>query len=366
VMPADGVITYDDRSKNVRSSSSMDSGVGHELGNMSDSQGNDSDQSDLGALPDISHLSNGQTFAARRPLPPHPFEATFQDRQLRPAMPIETNNEVERMLRPADLGADSDLDDYQFESEETFIHEDSPYTQVELIDSLPRPPTPEFLVAGKPLRPLRGKPPKGTSQKKIDLIGAQAKEASLGESLLSGLNDFSEDHQVAVRPPSRGGLAFDVVYGDNQDLEDRASRLKKRQKNNAPKLKRQHSKAGVKKKLIEADLRRQSQQLETITKLQSKHDTVGEIGEKTSRMESIRRAEMKRAQDGAMEKAMLARKQHLEEMRDKIRAKNEKIDRAAAMKLRRGQPSPSMGSNSMSRPTTSGSDQPKLPSLLGF
>lgn len=330
-MPADGVITYDDspRSKNVRSSSSMDSGVGHELGNMSDSQGNDSDQSDLGALPDISHLSNGQTFAARRPLPPHPFEATFQDRQLRPAMPIETNNEVERMLRPADLGA-------------------------------------EFLVAGKPLRPLRGKPPKGTSQKKIDLIGAQAKEASLGESLLSGLNDFSEDHQVAVRPPSRGGLAFDVVYGDNQDLEDRASRLKKRQKNNAPKLKRQHSKAGVKKKLIEADLRRQSQQLETITKLQSKHDTVGEIGEKTSRMESIRRAEMKRAQDGAMEKAMLARKQHLEEMRDKIRAKNEKIDRAAAMKLRRGQPSPSMGSNSMSRPTTSGSDQPKLPSLLGF
>ena len=30
---------------------------------------------------------------------------------------------------------------------------------------------------------------------------------------------------------------------------------------------------------------------------------------------------MKRAQDGAMEKAMLARKQHLEEMRDKIRAK---------------------------------------------
>jgi len=329
VMPADGVITYDDRSKNVRSSSSMDSGVGHELGNMSDSQGNDSDQSDLGALPDISHLSNGQTFAARRPLPPHPFEATFQDRQLRPAMPIETNNEVERMLRPADLGA-------------------------------------EFLVAGKPLRPLRGKPPKGTSQKKIDLIGAQAKEASLGESLLSGLNDFSEDHQVAVRPPSRGGLAFDVVYGDNQDLEDRASRLKKRQKNNAPKLKRQHSKAGVKKKLIEADLRRQSQQLETITKLQSKHDTVGEIGEKTSRMESIRRAEMKRAQDGAMEKAMLARKQHLEEMRDKIRAKNEKIDRAAAMKLRRGQPSPSMGSNSMSRPTTSGSDQPKLPSLLGF
>jgi len=330
-MPADGVITYDDspRSKNVRSSSSMDSGVGHELGNMSDSQGNDSDQSDLGALPDISHLSNGQTFAARRPLPPHPFEATFQDRQLRPAMPIETNNEVERMLRPADLGA-------------------------------------EFLVAGKPLRPLRGKPPKGTSQKKIDLIGAQAKEASLGESLLSGLNDFSEDHQVAVRPPSRGGLAFDVVYGDNQDLEDRASRLKKRQKNNAPKLKRQHSKAGVKKKLIEADLRRQSQQLETITKLQSKHDTVGEIGEKTSRMESIRRAEMKRAQDGAMEKAMLARKQHLEEMRDKIRAKNEKIERAAAMKLRRGQPSPSMGSNSMSRPTTSGSDQPKLPSLLGF
>jgi len=330
-MPADGVITYDDspRSKNVRSSSSMDSGVGHELGNMSDSQGNDSDQSDLGALPDISHLSNGQTFAARRPLPPHPFDATFQDRQLRPAMPIETNNEVERMLRPADLGA-------------------------------------EFLVAGKPLRPLRGKPPKGTSQKKIDLIGAQAKEASLGERLLSGLNDFSEDHQVAVRPPSRGGLAFDVVYGDNQDLEDRASRLKKRQKNNAPKLKRQHSKAGVKKKLIEADLRRQSQQLETITKLQSKHDTVGEIGEKTSRMESIRRAEMKRAQDGAMEKAMLARKQHLEEMRDKIRAKNEKIDRAAAMKLRRGQPSPSMGSNSMSRPTTSGSDQPKLPSLLGF
>lgn len=332
VLPADGTITYDNnRAKNVRSSSSMDSGVGHELGNNYDSQGTDSDQSDLGALPDISHLSNGQTFAARRPLPPHPFEATFTDRQIRPALPLETNNEVERMLRPADLGA-------------------------------------EFLVAGKPLRPLRGKPPKGTSQKKIDLIGAQAKEASLGESLLSGLNDFSEDTQVAVRPPSRGGLAFDVVFGDNKELEERGSRLKKRQKNNAPKLKRQHSNAAsVKRKLMEADLRRQTQQLETITKLQTKHDSVGEIGEKTSRMEQIRRAEMKRAQDGAMEKAMLARKQHLEEMRDKIRAKNEKIDRAAAMKLRRGQPSPGMSrSNSMVRPSTSGSDQPKLPSLLGF
>ena len=39
------------RAKNVRSSSSMDSGVGHELGNNYDSQGTDSDQSDLGALP---------------------------------------------------------------------------------------------------------------------------------------------------------------------------------------------------------------------------------------------------------------------------------------------------------------------------
>jgi len=75
-------------------------------------------------------------------------------------------------------------------------------------------------------------------------------------------------------------------------------------------------------------------------------------------MEELRRAEMKKAQDGAMEKAMEARKQHLEEMRDRIRAKNEKIRRANTV------------GKFDSRPPTadrySSASDNKLPGLLGF
>ena len=62
------------------------------------------------------------------------------------------------------------------------------------------------------------------------------------------------------------------------------------------------------------------------------------------------------AQQAAMNKALAARKQHLEEMRDRIRAKNEKIKRANADKF------------GGSRPGTSDSHRSanQLPSLLSF
>lgn len=73
------------------------------------------------------------------------------------------------------------------------------------------------------------------------------------------LGSVDHDTQVAARPPSRGGLAFDLVFGEQQELAQKVERLKKRQKSKAPKLPKKTTKAQVQKKLIEADLRRQQQ-----------------------------------------------------------------------------------------------------------
>ena len=61
------------------------------------------------------------------------------------------------------------------------------------------------------------------------------------------------------------------------------------------------------------------------------------------------------AQQEAMDKALAARKQHLTEMRDRIRAKNDKIKKANTARLG-------------SRPPTSDgrASSTQLPSLLGF
>jgi len=320
----ENAITYDNElgvrnTKNVKSSDSMDSGVGYELGSK-ESTGLDED-----LLPDIRHLQ-GPTFADRRPLPPHPFEATFTERfpAIRP--PNEVNHEVERLVQPVDNAA-------------------------------------EFLVSGKPLRPLRGAPQRATSQKHSEIGGAvnQARRQSQingrGEHLLYDLHrSISDDTQIAARPPSRGGLAFDLVFGEQQELEARVERLKKRQKHKAPKIQKKHSKSQVQKKLLEAELRRQQQTLKTITKLSETHNSVDEVAQRTNKMEEMRRAEMKRAQDAAMGKAMAARKQHLEEMRDRIRTKNEKIKKANQAQGVRFDDS---------RPPTADRTN-KLPSLLGF
>lgn len=329
-------ITYDNElpgdrdTKHVKSSDSYDSGVGYELGSK-ESTGVDDD-----LLPDIRHLQ-GPTFADRRPLPPHPFEATFTERFPAVRPPTEYQNDVERLAQPTDSAA-------------------------------------EFLVSGKPLRPLRGAPNRVSSQKKGEIVGAvnQARRVNSGpQDSISNQNlgrgdsmlwdahrSIDHDTQMQARPPSRGGLAFDLVFGEQQELQDRVERLKKRQKHKAPKIQKKHSKTQVQKKLLEAELRRQQQTLETITKLSDQHSTVDEVGQRTNKMEEIRRAEMKRAQNTAMDKAMAARKQHLEEMRDRIRAKNEKIRTANVA-----------GKFDASRPGTAdrySSNENKLPNLLGF
>jgi len=330
-------ITYDNEildhhSKDVKSSESCDSGVGYELGSKENSS------VDGDALPDIRHLA-GPTFADRKPLPPHPFEATFTERSLperfpplRP--PNEVNNEVENMLQPKDTAA-------------------------------------EFMISGQPLRPLRGMPVKAASSKKNDIITARnqskrqinsgpglpiAPGTPKGDRLLYDLHrSVDHDTQIAARPPSRGGLAFDLVFGEESELQDRVEKLKKRQKIKAPKSHRKVTRSQVQKKLIEAELRRQQQTLDTITKLSETHSNVDEVGQKTNRMEELKRIEMKRAQQEAMDKALAARKQHLEEMRDRIRAKNEKIKRANSERFG-------------SRPPTSDGrkSSTQLPSLLGF
>lgn len=312
-------ITYDNEitnhvSKDVKSSESYDSGVGYELGSK------ESTSVDDDTLPDIRHLQ-GPTFADRKPLPPHPFEATFTERTLpdthrfppliRP--PTEVNNEVENMLQPKD-------------------------------------PAAEFMISGQPLRPLRGMPAKAASSKKGEMVAAvnQAKRQAIpstlprapqplmpgtpqGDRLLYDLHrSVDHDTQIAARPPSRGGLAFDLVFGEERELQDRVEKLKKRQKSKAPKSHRKVTRSQVQKKLIEAELRRQQQTLDTITKLSETHSNIDEVGQKTNKMEEMKRMEMKRAQQEAMDRAMAARKQHLTEMRDRIRAKNEKIKRANA------------------------------------
>jgi len=375
-------ITYDNHlpardTKNVRSSESYDSGVGYELGSKESTSVDDE------GLPDLKHL-NGPTFADRRPLPPHPFEATFTERTVTSAenlsersslaserlptlrgMPSEACNDIERTLQPVDKAAELP----------GFISEESECHQVAFIESLPRPPTPEFMVSGEPLRPLRGNPQRTASQKRSEIFTAvnQSTKEQLtavnhankpvgpkGDHLLFDLHrSIDPDTQVAARPPSRGGLAFDLVFGEQQELQERVERLKKRQKSKAPKLPKKTTKSQVQKKLIEADVRRQQQQLETITKLSETHSTVEEIGNKTNKMEEMRRAEMKQAQQAAMNKALAARKQHLEEMRDRIKAKNEKIKRANAQRF---------GGPPGSRPGTSDSHRSsnQLPSLLSF
>lgn len=319
----ENAITYDETTirdtKTVKSSESYDSGVGYELGSK------ESTNSEEDLLPDVRHL-NGPTFADRRPLPPHPFEASFAERSLanivRP--PNEVCHDVERMLQPKDS-------------------------------------TSEFLVSGKPLRPLRGAPaPISSSAKHSDIVAAVNRDKRIntrGDHLLYDLHKSVDyDTQVAARPPSRGGLAFDLVFGEQQELEERVERLKKRQKHKAPKLPKKVTKTQVTKKLMAAELRRQQQTLTTITKLSETHENVEEVGNRTSKMEAAKRAEMKRAQQGAMDKALAARKQHLEEMRDRIRAKNAKIRKANTQ--------PRFGG---SRPTTSDSSRSdKLPGLLGF
>lgn len=323
-------VTYDNeiinhQSKDVKSSESYDSGVGYELGSKESSSVDDD------TLPDIRHLQ-GPTFADRKPLPPHPFEATFTERSLperfpplvRP--PNEVNHEVENMLQPKDAAA-------------------------------------EFMISGQPLRPLRGMPAKAASSKKSEMVTAvnQAKRQAIpgtpqGDRLLYDLHrSVDHDTQIAARPPSRGGLAFDLVFGEERELQDRVEKLKKRQKSKAPRSHRKVTRSQVQKKLIEAELRRQQQTLDTITKLSETHSNIDEVGQKTNRMEELKRMEMKRAQQEAMDRAMAARKQHLTEMRDRIRAKNEKIKRANADKFG-------------SRPPTSDGRRSsnQLPSLLGF
>lgn len=324
-------ITYDNevldrKSKDVRSSESYDSGVGYELGSK------ESSSVDADTLPDIRHLQ-GPTFADRKPLPPHPFEATFTERSLpdrfpplRP--PNEVNNEVENLLQPRDNAS-------------------------------------EFMVSGQPLRPLRGMPVRATSTKHSEIVTAvnQAKRQQLpmpgtpkGDRLLYDLHrSVDHDTQIAARPPSRGGLAFDLVFGEQQELHQRVEKLKKRQKIKAPKSHRKVTRSQVQKKLIEAELRRQQQTLDTITKLSETHSNVEEVGQKTNKMEELKRMEMKRAQQEAMDKALAARKQHLTEMRDRIRAKNDKIKKANTARLG-------------SRPPTSDgrASSTQLPSLLGF
>jgi len=323
-------VTYDNeiinhQSKDVKSSESYDSGVGYELGSKESSSVDDD------TLPDIRHLQ-GPTFADRKPLPPHPFEATFTERSLperfpplvRP--PNEVNHEVENMLQPKDAAA-------------------------------------EFMISGQPLRPLRGMPAKAASSKKSEMVTAvnQAKRQAIpgtpqGDRLLYDLHrSVDHDTQIAARPPSRGGLAFDLVFGEERELQDRVEKLKKRQKSKAPRSHRKVTRSQVQKKLIEAELRRQQQTLDTITKLSETHSNIDEVGQKTNRMEELKRMEMKRAQQEAMDRAMAARKQHLTEMRDRIRAKNEKIKRANA-------------DNFGSRPPTSDGRRSsnQLPSLLGF
>jgi len=357
-------ITYDNEildhhSKDVKSSESCDSGVGYELGSKENSS------VDGDALPDIRHLA-GPTFADRKPLPPHPFEATFTERSLperfpplRP--PNEVNNEVENMLQPKDTAAELP----------EFVCEESSSAQKAFIEGLPRPPTPEFMISGQPLRPLRGMPVKAASSKKNDIITARnqskrqinsgpglpiAPGTPKGDRLLYDLHrSVDHDTQIAARPPSRGGLAFDLVFGEESELQDRVEKLKKRQKIKAPKSHRKVTRSQVQKKLIEAELRRQQQTLDTITKLSETHSNVDEVGQKTNRMEELKRIEMKRAQQEAMDKALAARKQHLEEMRDRIRAKNEKIKRANSERFG-------------SRPPTSDGrkSSTQLPSLLGF
>jgi len=350
-------VTYDNeiinhQSKDVKSSESYDSGVGYELGSKESSSVDDD------TLPDIRHLQ-GPTFADRKPLPPHPFEATFTERSLperfpplvRP--PNEVNHEVENMLQPKDAAAEYP----------EFLCEESSSAQVAFIESLPRPPTPEFMISGQPLRPLRGMPAKAASSKKSEMVTAvnQAKRQAIpgtpqGDRLLYDLHrSVDHDTQIAARPPSRGGLAFDLVFGEERELQDRVEKLKKRQKSKAPRSHRKVTRSQVQKKLIEAELRRQQQTLDTITKLSETHSNIDEVGQKTNRMEELKRMEMKRAQQEAMDRAMAARKQHLTEMRDRIRAKNEKIKRANA-------------DNFGSRPPTSDGRRSsnQLPSLLGF
>lgn len=319
-------ITYDNEildkagSKDVKSSESYDSGVGYELGSKESSSVSDD------SLPDIRHL-NGPTFADRKPLPPHPFEATFTERKFPTLrLPNEVNNEVENMLQPKDKSA-------------------------------------EFMISGQPLRPLRGMPVKASSSKRneIETAAMQAKRQIVpgtpkGDRLLYDLHRSADhDTQIAARPPSRGGLAFDLVFGEEQELQDRVEKLKKRQKVKAPKTHRKVTRSQVQKKLIEAELRRQQQTLDTITKLSETHNNVDEIGQKTNKMEEMKRMEMKRAQQEAMDKALAARKQHLTEMRDRIRAKNDKIKRANQNRFA-GRPPTSDGRKSSTQ----------LPSLLGF
>ena len=86
--------------------------------------------------------------------------------------------------------------------------------------------------------------------------------ASAVTYVLSGSVDF--DTQVAARPPSRGGLAFDLVFGEQEELNTRREKLKQRQKTKAPKLPKKISKSQVQRKLLEAELRRQQQ---TVTRL---------------------------------------------------------------------------------------------------
>ena len=72
------------------------------------------------------------------------------------------------------------------------------------------------------------------------------------------------DTQVAARPPSRGGLAFDLVFGEQEELNTRREKLKQRQKTKAPNLPKKISKSQVQRRLLEAELRRQQQ---TVTRL---------------------------------------------------------------------------------------------------
>jgi len=115
---------------------------------------------------------------------------------------------------------------------------------------------------------------------------------------------------------SKGGLAFKVDFKDSTPVEN--EKVKVLQDRANKEQRKSNSNADIKRKILEADIRRQKQQLETIVKLKETNEKVEKVAEIKGQSDEQKRQELKKAQEAHMDKAKTRRDEHLANL--KLRA----------------------------------------------
>jgi len=143
---------------------------------------------------------------------------------------------------------------------------------------------------------------------------------------------------IMERPKSRGGQAFEMTWDDQKTpTSKRPARLKALE--NRGKIHREATLAELEAKLEAAEKRRQQYERRVKMKMREEADKVGTAARSLTREKTIIGNKTESNED----KATKNREKHLKQLRDKLKAKEERAKRVRANKLRISQENEQLG-----------------------